>query len=170
MAHPRHAHPDTFHDGRSAYYMEEQRGRHCGGERRPGVDERTEFHRSWFRECEHWFARYYGQAGELAVCDYRYLTPLIHLIYSLILTSIVVLTTVWCELLSDPKLFRTGFVKTRDHRLIAVLALFVGGFVGRALIDQIGDAGTFGVGTGIRFLIALSWLAVPGKKRTTEKK
>lgn len=79
------------------------------------------------------------------------------------------LTTVWCELLSDPKLFRTGFVKTRDHRLIAVLALFVGGFVGRALIDQIGDAGTFGVGTGIRFLIALSWFAVPGKKRTVDK-
>lgn len=133
------------------------------------MDKRTEFHRPWFRECEHWFTRYHGQAGELAVCDYRYLTSSIHLTYSLILTPIVVLTTVWCELLSDPKLFRTGFVKTRDHRLIAVLALFVGGFVGRALIDQIGDAGTFGVGTGIRFLIALSWFAVPGKKRTVDK-
>ena len=49
--------------------------------------------------------------------------------------------------------------------LSAVFALFVGGFVGRALIDQIGDAGTFGVGTGIRFLIALSWLGVPAKNR-----
>lgn len=77
----------------------------------------------------------------------------------------VVLTTVWCELMSDPKLFARGLVKTRDHKVIAVFALFVGGFIGRALLDQIGSAGAFGVGTGIRFLTALSWLAVPSKPR-----
>ncbi|KAI5118466.1 hypothetical protein M0805_003727 [Coniferiporia weirii] len=76
----------------------------------------------------------------------------------------VVLTTVWCELMADPKLFRRHFVITRDHKFLAVLALFLGGFVGRAILDQIGSAGAFGVGTGIRFLIALGWLFVPAKK------
>ncbi|KAL5476883.1 hypothetical protein ACEPAI_3069 [Sanghuangporus weigelae] len=76
----------------------------------------------------------------------------------------VVLTTVWCELLADPKLFRKGFVITRDHKFLAVFALFLGGFVGRAILDQVGSAGAFGVGTGIRVLIALGWLFVPAKK------
>jgi len=76
----------------------------------------------------------------------------------------VVLTTVWCELMSDPKLFqfRLGVI-SRDHKLIAIVALFAGGFLGRALIDAIGSAGTLGVGTGLRVIIALWWLFVPGK-------
>jgi hypothetical protein len=76
----------------------------------------------------------------------------------------VVLTTVWCELMSDPKLFVVNRrVITRDHKVIAVFALFLGGFVGRALIDQIGSAGTLGVGAGIKVLISLSWMWIPGK-------
>ena len=75
----------------------------------------------------------------------------------------MVLTTVWCELLSDPNLFRARRVLTRDHRFIAVFSLFLGGFVGRALLDQIGSAGALGVGTGMRALIMLAWIAVPGK-------
>ncbi|KLO09462.1 hypothetical protein SCHPADRAFT_833992 [Schizopora paradoxa] len=75
----------------------------------------------------------------------------------------VVLTTVWCELMSDPKLFARKVVVTRDHRVLAVFALFIGGFVGRALLDQIGSAGALGIGTGIRFLIALIWLVMPAK-------
>ena len=67
--------------------------------------------------------------------------------------------------MADPKLFARGFVKTRDHKVIGVVALFLGGFIGRALLDQIGSKGAFGVGTGIRFLTALSWLAVPAKPR-----
>ena len=76
----------------------------------------------------------------------------------------MVLTTVWCELLSDPKLFRPKFQITRDHKVLAVFSLFLGGFVGRAILDQIGSAGAFGVGTGIRVVIALLWLFVPAKK------
>ena len=82
----------------------------------------------------------------------------------------VVLTTVWCELMADPKLFRAKWVLTRDHKFIAVLALFLGGFIGRALIDKIGSAGTFGVGTGIRVLIAISWLFVPAKRAKKDGK
>lgn len=77
----------------------------------------------------------------------------------------VVLTTVWCELMADPKLLVLNRrVISRDHKLIAIVVLFLGGFVGRALIDQIGAAGTLGVGTGIRVLISIWWLFVPGKE------
>ncbi|OBZ77952.1 hypothetical protein A0H81_02078 [Grifola frondosa] len=64
----------------------------------------------------------------------------------------IVLTTVWCELMADPKLFNfKQRIISRDHKLIAIFALFFGGFVGRALIDKIGAAGTLGVGTGLGY-------------------
>ncbi|KAI8986794.1 hypothetical protein BD414DRAFT_487047 [Trametes punicea] len=82
----------------------------------------------------------------------------------------IVLTTVWCELMADPKLlnFRQRVI-SRDHKLIAILALFLGGFVGRAIIDAAGAASTLGVGTGMRVLIAVWWLFVPGKSGKTGK-
>ena len=67
--------------------------------------------------------------------------------------------------MADPKLFTFNkFVISRDHKFIAVIALFLGGFVGRAIIDSAGAAATLGVGTGFRVLIALWWLFVPGKQ------
>ena len=78
-------------------------------------------------------------------------------------TRTVVLTTVWCELMADPKLFVRHRVVTRDHKIIGIVALFIGGFASRAILDKIGSAGTLGVGTGIRLLIAVWWLFVPGK-------
>ncbi|KAI0827006.1 hypothetical protein BC628DRAFT_1370319 [Trametes gibbosa] len=82
----------------------------------------------------------------------------------------IVLTTVWCELMADPKLlnFRQRVV-TRDHKLIAIVALFLGGFVGRAIIDASGAAATLGVGTGMRVVIAIWWLFVPGKQSKSGK-
>lgn len=65
--------------------------------------------------------------------------------------------------MADPKLFQPRYTISRDHKIIAIVALFVGGFVGRALIEAIGSAGTLGIGTGLRTLIALWWLFVPGK-------
>ncbi|KZT68923.1 hypothetical protein DAEQUDRAFT_727349 [Daedalea quercina L-15889] len=77
----------------------------------------------------------------------------------------VVLTTVWCELMADPKLFKWNhWIISRDHKVIAIFALFLGGFVGRALVDQIGAAGTLGVGCGIRTIVAVWWLFVPSKE------
>jgi len=74
-----------------------------------------------------------------------------------------VLTTVWVELMSDPKLFRLRHrVLTRDHRLIAAVSLFLGAFVGRAILAQLGTAATLGVGVGFRMLITFSWIFVPG--------
>ena len=75
------------------------------------------------------------------------------------------LTTVWCELMADPKLFKLNrLVISRDHKIIGIVALFIGGFASRAILDKIGSAGTLGVGTGIRVLVAIWWLFVPGKQ------
>ncbi|KAG2366164.1 hypothetical protein BDR07DRAFT_1396750 [Suillus spraguei] len=79
-------------------------------------------------------------------------------------TTTVVLTTTWCELMTDPQLFNIRrLVASRDHKILAIGFLFLGGFLGRALLDRIGSAGTLGVGAGLRFIVSLSWLFVPGK-------
>ncbi|KAL5513508.1 hypothetical protein ACEPAH_3907 [Sanghuangporus vaninii] len=75
----------------------------------------------------------------------------------------VVLTTLWSELISDPGLWKFGYVKSRDHRVLAVLAFFLGGMLGRGLLNHTGSASLFGVATGLRVLIALLWLFVPAK-------
>lgn len=76
----------------------------------------------------------------------------------------VVLTSVWCELVADPKLFnlRKGVV-SRDHKALAIFGLFLGAFTGRAILAVIGSAGALGVATGIRLLLAFGWLFVPSK-------
>ncbi|KAJ7098270.1 hypothetical protein C8R44DRAFT_811194 [Mycena epipterygia] len=79
-------------------------------------------------------------------------------------TTTIVLTTVWVELVTDPRLFNIRQkVITRDHKLIAAVALFGGAFVSRAILAQIGAAGALGVGAGLRVLIALAWIVIPGK-------
>ncbi|KAJ6572085.1 hypothetical protein B0H19DRAFT_1132514 [Mycena capillaripes] len=79
-------------------------------------------------------------------------------------TTTIVLTTVWVELVTDPRLFNIRQkVITRDHKLIAAVALFGGAFAGRAILAQIGAAGALGVGAGVRVLIALAWIVIPGK-------
>ncbi|KAL4068486.1 hypothetical protein V8B97DRAFT_2058722 [Scleroderma yunnanense] len=80
-------------------------------------------------------------------------------------TTTVVLTTTWCELMTEPQLFRfRRLVIARDHKVMAILFLFIGGFSGRAILDKIGSAGTLGIGTAVRLLISLWWLFVPAKK------
>jgi hypothetical protein len=76
----------------------------------------------------------------------------------------VVLTTVWCELMADPKLFIARRVITRDHKVIAVTCLFLGGFCSRAVLQSIGSPASLGIGTGLRTLIALSWFFVPAQR------
>ena len=81
----------------------------------------------------------------------------------------VVLTTVWCELMADPKLFVSRPVRSRDHKILAVAALFIGGFCSRAILQAIGSPASLGIGAGIRVVIALSWFFVPAKKTTAPK-
>lgn len=73
----------------------------------------------------------------------------------------VVLTTVWCELMADPNLFRLHLVKSRDMKFIAVGVLFLGGLVGRLILDSIGFTAAFVIGSALRVLIALLWLRAP---------
>jgi len=75
----------------------------------------------------------------------------------------VVLTTIWCELMADPKFFVPKHVPSRDHKMISIFSLFFGGFVSRALIDKAGSAWTLGIGAFIRLLIAFSWIPAPAK-------
>jgi Protein of unknown function (DUF1275) len=82
----------------------------------------------------------------------------------------VVLTTVWCELMTDPMLFITRRVSSRDHKIIAVTALFVGGFCSRAILESIGSPASLGIATGIRVVIALSWFFVPAKRPVPQRK
>jgi hypothetical protein len=78
----------------------------------------------------------------------------------------IVLTTVWVELMSDPRLFTLKQrVMTRDHRLIAAVSLFLGAFIGRAILAKLGTGGTLGIGVGFRILICFSWIFVPSKKK-----
>ena len=60
-------------------------------------------------------------------------------------------------------LFVRRRVTSRDHKIIGVTALFVGGFSSRAILQAIGSPGALGIGTGLRALIAVSWFFVPGK-------
>lgn len=76
----------------------------------------------------------------------------------------VVLTTVWVELVNDPFLFALRRVNTRDHKAMSILAVFLGAFISKALVDKIGSGGTLGIAAGLRFIGAWAWLAVPSKK------
>ncbi|KAJ3111594.1 hypothetical protein HK100_002637 [Physocladia obscura] len=76
----------------------------------------------------------------------------------------LVLTTIWVELLNDPFLFARRPVKSRDHKFLAVLFLFLGAFIGRAMIDSsLGTVGTFAVGAAVRLLTSFIWVFVGGK-------
>lgn len=77
----------------------------------------------------------------------------------------VVLTTIWVELMSDPRLFNfRQKVISRDHKALAAIALFIGGFTSRSILQTIGAAATLGIGAGLRLLITLSWIFVPATK------
>ncbi|ETW76034.1 hypothetical protein HETIRDRAFT_436897 [Heterobasidion irregulare TC 32-1] len=76
----------------------------------------------------------------------------------------IVLTTVWCELMADPQLLQLRRrIISRDHKLLAILALFLGGFVGRAILQSAGSPAALGIGAGVRVVLAVGWLFVPAK-------
>ncbi|KAG5640699.1 hypothetical protein DXG03_007485 [Asterophora parasitica] len=73
----------------------------------------------------------------------------------------LVLTTLWVELVSDPRLFKTREkVVSRDHKVIAALAVFAGGATGHTLVYKIGFAGALWIAVGLRLLIAVAWIYV----------
>ncbi|KAI9459168.1 hypothetical protein BJY52DRAFT_1266720 [Lactarius psammicola] len=85
-------------------------------------------------------------------------------------TTTIVLTTVWCELMADPKLFAPRYLISRDHKIFAIAALFIGGFCSRAILQAIGSPASLGIGAGLRVVIALSWFFVPAKSTPATRK
>ncbi|KAF7323668.1 hypothetical protein MKEN_00587600 [Mycena kentingensis (nom. inval.)] len=80
-------------------------------------------------------------------------------------STTVVLTALWIELVADPHLFKspTRRIASRDHRALALFVLFGGAIIARLMLGQVGAAATLGFATGLRMLIAASWLFVKGK-------
>ncbi|BGP19558.1 hypothetical protein JCM10213_000158 [Rhodosporidiobolus nylandii] len=76
----------------------------------------------------------------------------------------VVLTTIWVELVNDPKLFALKMVKSRDHRLAAVFFVFLGGMCSAGIVFASSSAVAFGVCTGLRIISMFSWMLVPMEK------
>jgi MFS family permease len=77
-------------------------------------------------------------------------------------TTTVVLTSTWCELIADPKLFDIQrIITSRDHKIMAIASLFLGGCIGRVLVNNFGSAATLGIGAGIRLIISVWWLFIP---------
>lgn len=76
----------------------------------------------------------------------------------------VVLTSVWCELISEPRLFHLRrAVVERDHRLLTIFCMLLGGFSGRCVLDDVGPSITLGIAAGLRLVISGWWLLIPKK-------
>jgi len=88
----------------------------------------------------------------------------------------VVLTSLFCQLGTEPSLLQprafTKMIPARDNKIVAILLLFIGGIIARALVGQIGAAGTLGIGAGLRVISALVWClakTTPKEKRPDVK-
>ncbi|KAJ6572065.1 hypothetical protein B0H19DRAFT_1209150 [Mycena capillaripes] len=78
-------------------------------------------------------------------------------------STTVVLTAIWIELVADPHLFFRRKVASRDHKMLALGALFAGALVARQFVERVGAPAALGFGAGIRLFIAAGWLLVRGK-------
>ncbi|KAJ7753713.1 hypothetical protein B0H16DRAFT_761385 [Mycena metata] len=78
-------------------------------------------------------------------------------------STTVVLTAVWVELVADPQLFVRRRVRSRDHKVLALVTLFAGAVLARLLLRVFGAAATLGVGAGIRIFVAAAWCFVRSK-------
>ncbi|KDQ08582.1 hypothetical protein BOTBODRAFT_72306, partial [Botryobasidium botryosum FD-172 SS1] len=73
----------------------------------------------------------------------------------------VVLTTVWVQLVTEPTWFKLDFLPRRDHKILGILLLFIGGFLGRVLVNTVGVSSALAIASGFRVVIALMWYLVP---------
>jgi hypothetical protein len=73
----------------------------------------------------------------------------------------VVLTSLYCDLMSDPNLLTAGLFEDpdRNRRAVSAVLLFVGATVGGALSkSSIGYSGALWIATGVKGLMVLAWL------------
>ncbi|KAK0213049.1 hypothetical protein DFS33DRAFT_92773 [Desarmillaria ectypa] len=75
------------------------------------------------------------------------------------------LTTTWCELMGVGALFNlTRMDYARDQKVLGIFSVMLGAIAGRSSIFKLGSPGALGIATGIRVLIAFSWIFVPGSE------
>nr|GAT54844.1 predicted protein [Mycena chlorophos] len=81
-------------------------------------------------------------------------------------STTVVLTALWIELVADPHLFKSPLKRfaNRDHRVLALTALFVGAISARLGLIWLGAVGTLLMAVVVRVFIAWWWLVVQGKE------
>jgi hypothetical protein len=82
-----------------------------------------------------------------------------------------VLTSVYCDLLSDPNLLAPlGKNPKRNRRSAAVILLVLGGVVGGWLQrSKAGMSSVLWIAGGIKFIIALTWMGWQSKPRESQK-
>lgn len=68
-----------------------------------------------------------------------------------------VLTSVYCDLVSDPKVLERGNVK-RDRRAASVVFLLVGGLAGGWISRTVGLSVVFWIAGGIKAALAVAWM------------
>ncbi|TYJ53051.1 hypothetical protein B9479_006330 [Cryptococcus floricola] len=79
------------------------------------------------------------------------------------MNTTVVLTTTWVEIFNDPLLFSFHYTPSRDIRIMGALAVFLGAFVARAILDASSSAGVVGVLAGLRMVQLGWWFLIPDK-------
>jgi len=73
----------------------------------------------------------------------------------------VVLTSLFCDLMSDPDLLTAGLLEDpdRNRRAAGAVMLFVGATIGGAVMkSSIGYAGALWIATGVKGCMVLAWL------------
>jgi hypothetical protein len=78
------------------------------------------------------------------------------------LTS-VVLTSIYCDLFSDPRIFSDHNIE-RNRRVSAPLLLLLGAFLGGLFARSENMAGALWTAAGLKTAVALVWLVWPGEK------
>jgi len=84
----------------------------------------------------------------------------------------VVLTSLFCDLMSDPDLFTAGLLEDpdRNRRAMGAVLLFVGATISGAVMKtSIGYAGALWIATGIKGAMVLAWLVWKPKAQAQSK-
>lgn len=83
----------------------------------------------------------------------------------------IVLTSLYCDLFSDPKLFAPLTTNaTRNRRIAAAILTLVGGIAGGWLQrSRAGMPGALWIAAALKLAIAVSWLVWPAKKKVEKK-
>lgn len=75
----------------------------------------------------------------------------------------VVITSLFCDLMSDAQLFTAAKNDKRNRRLSAALALFLGAIIGGWMLKRVGMASAIWLGASVKIVACLGWTLWKGK-------